>query len=83
MRFFLFGLLVVSLLVFMLNELTPSEDPRADLIGVIGSFRQFVRDNPVLADLMFSRPFTDFDPGPAERRAGDEVRQFIVGTVRL
>jgi hypothetical protein len=49
---------------------------------VIRSFRLFVRDNPVLAELMFSRPFADFDPGPAERRAGDEVRQFIVGTVR-
>jgi AcrR family transcriptional regulator len=66
----------------LLNEQTPSEDPQADLIGVIRSFRQFVRDNPVLADLMFSRPFADFDPGPAERRAGDEVRQLIVGTVR-
>jgi AcrR family transcriptional regulator len=65
-----------------LNELAPTEDPRADLIGVIRSFRLFVRDNPVLADLMFSRPFAEFDPGPAERRAGDEVRQFIVGTVR-
>ena len=42
----------------------------------------FVRENPVLADLMFSRPFADFDPGPAERRAGDAVRQFIVGRVR-
>ncbi|HYK31422.1 MAG TPA: TetR/AcrR family transcriptional regulator [Streptosporangiaceae bacterium] len=65
-----------------LNELTPTQDPRADLISVIQSFRLFVRDNPVLADLMFSRPFADFDPGPAERRAGDDVRQFIVGTVR-
>ena len=65
-----------------LNDLAPTADPRADLISVVKSFRQFVRDNPVLADLMFSRPFADFDPGPAERRAGDEVRQFIVGTVR-
>jgi AcrR family transcriptional regulator len=65
-----------------LNELTPTEDPRADLIGVIRSFRLFVRDNPVLAELMFSRPFADFDPGLAERRAGDEVRQLIVAAVR-
>jgi AcrR family transcriptional regulator len=65
-----------------LNELTPTEDPRADLIGVIRSFRLFVRDNPVLAELMFSRPFADFDPGLAERRAGDEVRHFIVAAVR-
>jgi AcrR family transcriptional regulator len=65
-----------------LTELTLTEDPRADLISVIRSFRLFVRENPVLADLMFSRPFADFDPGPAERRAGDEVRQFIVAAVR-
>lgn len=65
-----------------LETLRPSEDPRADLIGVIRSLRTFVRENPVLADLMFSRPFADFDPGPTERRAGDAVRQFIVGRVR-
>lgn len=65
-----------------LKEVTPTEDPRADVMAVIQMFRAFVRDNPVLADLMFSRPFADFDPGPDERRAGDEVRQFIVGTVR-
>src|SRR5215472_3119480 len=32
-----------------LDEIAPTEDPRADLIGVIRSFRLFVRDNPVLA----------------------------------
>jgi hypothetical protein len=31
---------------------------------------------------MFSRPFTDFDPGAAEREAGSSVRSFIVGRVR-
>jgi len=65
-----------------LAELTPTDDPRLDLLGVIRTFRVFVREQPVLADLMFSRPFADFDPGPDERRAGDEVRQFIVERVR-
>jgi AcrR family transcriptional regulator len=65
-----------------LEQARPSDDPRQDLVHVIRSFRLFVRENPVLADLMFSRPFADFDPGPAERRAGDEVREFIVATVR-
>ena len=32
------------------------------------TFRSFVRDNPVLAEVMFSRPFADFDPGPRELR---------------
>ena len=31
---------------------------------------------------MFSRPFADFDPGPSERQAGADVREFIVGRVR-
>src|SRR6185503_20121864 len=33
-----------------------SDDPRADLVRVIKVFRVFVRENPVLADVMFSRP---------------------------
>ena len=65
-----------------LDEVRPSQDPRAELVLVIDSLRSFAREHPVLADLMFSRPFADFDPGPAERRAGDEVRLFIVAAVR-
>jgi AcrR family transcriptional regulator len=65
-----------------LEAMSPSGNPRSDLVGVIRVLRVFVRENPVLAELMFSRPFADFDPGPAERRAGDTVREFIVATVR-
>ena len=65
-----------------LDQVRPSPDPRAELISVIDSLRMFAREHSVLADLMFSRPFADFDPGPAERRAGDEVRLFIVAAVR-
>jgi AcrR family transcriptional regulator len=65
-----------------LDEVRPSQDPRGELISVIESLRMFAREHPVLTDLMFSRPFADFDPGPAERRAGDEVRLFIVAAVR-
>ena len=65
-----------------LDEVGPSQDPRGELISVIESLRMFAREHPSLTDLMFSRPFADFDPGPAERRAGDEVRLFIVAVVR-
>jgi AcrR family transcriptional regulator len=65
-----------------LDEIGPSQDPRGELISVIESLRVFAREHPALTDLMFSRPFADFDPGPAERRAGDEVRLFIVAAVR-
>jgi AcrR family transcriptional regulator len=64
-----------------LDRLEESGDPRADLVGVIEVLREFVLSNPELAAVMFSRPFADFDPGPAELRAGSDVREFIVGRV--
>jgi len=62
--------------------LRESDDPRADLLRAVQVLRTFVRGNPVLAQVMFSRPFADFDPGPAEREAGVVTREFIVGRVR-
>src|SRR3954454_21221505 len=40
-----------------LEEHEQSDDPRADLVRVVEVLRAFVRDNPVLAEVMFSRPF--------------------------
>jgi AcrR family transcriptional regulator len=65
-----------------LEALAESEDPRADLLTLIEAFRAFVRANPVLSEVMFSSPFTDFAPGPSERRAGMCVRTLIVERVR-
>jgi len=65
-----------------LDGITETDDPRADLAHVMQAFRAFIRENPVLAELMFLRRFTDFDPGPAEREAGRAVREFIVGRVQ-
>src|SRR5258708_6809409 len=59
-----------------------SDDPRADLLRAVQVFRVFARDNPVLTQVMFSRPFADFDPGPAEVEAGAATREFIVHRVR-
>jgi len=64
------------------DTLDDTADPRADLVQVIVTIRLFVRENPVLAEVMFSRPFSDFDPGPDETAAGSSVREFIVGQVR-
>jgi AcrR family transcriptional regulator len=64
------------------GRLRESDDPRADLIGAVRAFRIFARDNPVLAQVMFSRPFADFDPGPADLEAGAATREFIVHRVR-
>jgi AcrR family transcriptional regulator len=63
------------------DRCAPSDDPRADLDQVAAIFRAFARDNALLCEVMFSRPFADFDPGPDELRAGARVRDFIVGQV--
>jgi AcrR family transcriptional regulator len=65
-----------------LDGLAETDDPRADLVGVVDVLRAFVRDNPVLSELMFSRPFADFDPGPSGLEAGGAVRSFVVARVR-
>jgi AcrR family transcriptional regulator len=64
------------------GRLRESDDPRADLLRTVQVFRAFARDNPVLTQVMFSRPFADFDPGPAEVEAGAATREFIVHRVR-
>ncbi len=64
------------------GELEESDDPRADLLAALGLTRRFVRQNPVLAEVMFSQPFASFDPGPTELEAGAAVRTFLVARVR-
>jgi AcrR family transcriptional regulator len=64
------------------DALQETADPRADVVRVTATLRKFVRENPVLAQVMFSRPFADFDPGPSGVEAGSAVRLFIVGRVR-
>lgn len=65
-----------------LAGLEETADPRADLEAAFVAFRGFVAANPVLAQVMFSRPFADFDPGPREQAAGAATREFVLRRVR-
>jgi AcrR family transcriptional regulator len=64
-----------------LEEVGESGDPLADLRELARVYRRFMRENPGLAEVMFSRPFTDFDPGESEKEASGSVRIFIVERV--
>jgi AcrR family transcriptional regulator len=64
------------------DRLVETADPRRDVVDLIAAYRRFIRDHPVLAAVMFSRPFADFDPEPEERAAGAAVREFIVSRVQ-
>jgi AcrR family transcriptional regulator len=65
-----------------LAEAGGTGDARADLEATFVAFRGFVSANPTLAQVMFSRPFADFDPGPSELAAGAAAREFVVRRVR-
>ena len=64
------------------SVLSETDDPMADLWALATAYRRFVRSNRELAEVMFSRPFTDFSPGPEELAATGSVRILIVGRVR-
>lgn len=66
----------------VLAGLPEGPDPLADLWVLAGEYRRFVRENRCLAEVMFSRPFSDFSPGPDELAATSSVRTLIVGRVR-
>jgi len=65
-----------------LAALAETEDPVADLWYLASAYRRFIRANRELAEVMFSRPFTDFSPGAEEVAATSSVRVLIVGRVR-
>jgi AcrR family transcriptional regulator len=66
----------------VLAGLAETADPIADLWALAAQYRRFIRGNRELAEVMFSRPFTDFSPGPDEVAATSSVRVLIVGRVR-
>jgi AcrR family transcriptional regulator len=59
-----------------------SSDPLADLWTLATVYRRFIRANRELAGVMFSRPFTDFAPGPDELASTSSAQSFVVGRVR-
>ena len=65
-----------------IDALPTTDDPRTDLIALMANLRVFVRENPVLGEVMFARPFADFNPGEEDLAATRSVREFIVGRVR-
>jgi AcrR family transcriptional regulator len=65
-----------------LSALGESADPVSDLWALAAAYRRFIRTNRELAEVMFSRPFTDFSPGPDELASTSSVRVLIVGLVR-
>jgi AcrR family transcriptional regulator len=70
------------LLYSHLGTFAETDDPRADLVRLVELYRGFIRENPVLSEVMFAHPFTDFEASKSELEASGSVRVFIVERVR-
>ena len=70
------------MLASALGTVDESPDPVADLRAIALAYRAFLLEHGRLAEVMFSRPFTDFSPGPEELDATSSVRVLIVACVR-
>ena len=70
------------MLAAALGAVEESPDPVADLRALAQAYRAFLLEHGRLAEVMFSRPFTDFSPGPDELAATSSVRVLVVGRVR-
>ena len=64
-----------------LAKIPQTDDALADLERLVPVFRLFCRAYPKLAQVMFSRPFADFEPGADELAAGAAVREIFVGRI--
>jgi AcrR family transcriptional regulator len=64
-----------------LHAIPETGQPLTDLERIIRVFRQFCLDYPALARVMFSRPFQDFDAGPAGFPSNPTVREVLVAKV--
>ena len=63
------------------DELEPGEDPVADLRRVVDAFRAFATAEPHLFEVMYSRPFAEFEPGPEELAIGASTRGAFVEAI--
>ena len=63
------------------DDLVASDDAVADLRAVIAAFRSFARIEPHLFEVMYSRPFAEFEPGPDEVAIGAATRDALVDAV--
>jgi AcrR family transcriptional regulator len=66
-----------------LSKVSPAADPVEALRLICESFRQFILANPALTQIMFSRPFVDFEPTEEDNKAGLKVSRIFVHNARL
>ncbi|GFG52241.1 TetR family transcriptional regulator [Mycolicibacterium agri] len=65
-----------------LAKIPQTDDALGDVERLVPVFRLFCRAYPRLGQVMFTRPFADFEPGPEDLAAGAAVRDIFVGRIQ-
>lgn len=64
-----------------LAVVAPSGDAHADLMSVFDTTRRFALRSPMLFEVMFARPFTEFEPGPKDFEAATQIYSEVIRRV--
>lgn len=67
---------------FALAEVPEAGGREDGIVELASVYRRFMLDHRILSELMFSRPFAEFEPDADERAAGAAVRERIVGEMQ-
>ena len=64
-----------------LDEVPVSDDARTDVIALLAASRRFSLEHPMLFEVMYARPFGEFDPTPDELRVAGRIYELVVRQV--
>jgi len=64
-----------------LAAVEPAGDSRLDVMAVFDTTRRFARESPMLFEVMFARPFSEFEPDPEDYEAAKQIHSHVVERV--
>ena len=64
-----------------LTAVPTTDDPRRDLIALMAASREFAIARPMLFEVMYARPFAEFDPSAEETEVGNAIYRLTVKAV--
>lgn len=64
-----------------LAAVPPSGDPHSDLMALFDTTRRFALGSPMLFEVMFARPFTEFEPDPKDFEAAEQIYSEVIRRV--
>jgi AcrR family transcriptional regulator len=72
-----------KMLAARLNAVVLTDDARADVLALLRASRDFALEHPMLFEVMYARPFGEFDPTPEDLKVARGLYDLVVRQVKL